>query len=211
MTLGEKIEAQRKRRGLSQEALAGAMGVSRQAVSKWESDQSAPDLDNLRRLAGFFQVSADDLLDPEADVSGDAPAAAEEEIDEGWHRTRAAFVIGLGNLAVGLLVSIVGYLTFQTALAVGVGILIQLFGVVAFEVLGSRRQGGSGEEKFRRWFYIAAAWLVLPFPLRGLAGLLAGLIPFPRSALWTDAAVLVLYLALGGAATWLLVRRGRKK
>ena len=61
MTLGNKIQALRKQAGFSQETLADAMGVSRQAVSKWETEQSYPDTENLLALAELFQVSADEL------------------------------------------------------------------------------------------------------------------------------------------------------
>ena len=62
MTLGEKIKEQRIAHGLSQETLAEAMGVSRQAVTKWESDQSAPSSEKLILLAKLFHISLDDLI-----------------------------------------------------------------------------------------------------------------------------------------------------
>ena len=62
MTLGEKIKEQRTAHGLSQETLAEAMGVSRQAVTKWESDQSAPSSEKLILLAKLFHISLDDLI-----------------------------------------------------------------------------------------------------------------------------------------------------
>ncbi len=52
----------RKSRGLSQEALAEKIGVSRQAVSKWERAESAPDTDNLIALSELYEVSIDELL-----------------------------------------------------------------------------------------------------------------------------------------------------
>ena len=62
MTLGEKIKEQRTAHGLSQETLAEAMGVSRQAVTKWELGQSRPNARNLQALAELYQTSAEDLL-----------------------------------------------------------------------------------------------------------------------------------------------------
>ena len=61
MTLGERIQALRRDRGMSQEDLAEALGVSRQAVSKWEKSLSYPDTGNLLSLAELFGVSADEL------------------------------------------------------------------------------------------------------------------------------------------------------
>lgn len=66
MKLAEKIFNERKRLGLSQEQFAEKMEVSRQAVSKWESGQSMPDLDKLVLMSQIFGVSTDYLLKDEA-------------------------------------------------------------------------------------------------------------------------------------------------
>ena len=62
MNLSEKIQLCRKRAGLSQEALAEKLNVSRQAVSKWETGAAEPELSKLRALAAVFGVTADWLL-----------------------------------------------------------------------------------------------------------------------------------------------------
>ena len=65
MTLGERIKAQRQRAGMSQEKVAELVGVSRQAVAKWESGQSAPNTENLFKLADIFGTKVDLLLEEE--------------------------------------------------------------------------------------------------------------------------------------------------
>jgi len=62
MSLGERIKEQRKNCGLSQEKVAELVGVSRQAVTKWETEQSAPSTENLFRLAEIFGTTVDILL-----------------------------------------------------------------------------------------------------------------------------------------------------
>ena len=62
MTLGEKILALRKARGWSQEELAGHIGVTRQALSRWESGAAVPDTVNVVELSDLFGVSCDYLL-----------------------------------------------------------------------------------------------------------------------------------------------------
>ncbi|MGN0629177.1 MAG: helix-turn-helix transcriptional regulator [Oscillospiraceae bacterium] len=62
MNLSEKIITYRKRDGLSQETLAEKLGVSRQAVSKWETGESLPEIDKITQMAKIFGVSTDDLL-----------------------------------------------------------------------------------------------------------------------------------------------------
>lgn len=75
MTLGEKLQTLRRSRGLSQEQLAEILEVSRQAVSKWENGESAPDLDRLRAICTYFGVTTDYLIWDEPE---DAPRGAEE-------------------------------------------------------------------------------------------------------------------------------------
>lgn len=62
MTFGEKIQKLRKQQGLSQEALAEKVTVTRQTISKWELDQSTPDLEFIAQLSSIFGVSADYLI-----------------------------------------------------------------------------------------------------------------------------------------------------
>lgn len=61
--LGAKIKALRKRKGVSQEVLAQVLGVSFQAVSKWETATTLPDVTLIPAIASFFQVSTDELFD----------------------------------------------------------------------------------------------------------------------------------------------------
>ena len=65
MELGEKLQALRKNRGLTQEELAEALYVSRTAVSKWESGRGMPNIESLKAISKFFSVTLDDLLSGE--------------------------------------------------------------------------------------------------------------------------------------------------
>lgn len=68
MKLHEKIYSQRKLKGLSQEELAEKLGVSRQAVSKWETGEALPEITKLKGLADVFGVTTDFLLNDNEDV-----------------------------------------------------------------------------------------------------------------------------------------------
>lgn len=61
-SIGTRMTELRKSRGLTQEQLADAFGVSSQAVSKWENDISCPDISMLPQIADFFHVTIDELL-----------------------------------------------------------------------------------------------------------------------------------------------------
>lgn len=67
MTLGSKIQKLRKEKGMSQEHLAAEIGVSRQAVSKWELEESSPDTARIVAISKLFNVSTDYLLGNDMD------------------------------------------------------------------------------------------------------------------------------------------------
>ena len=65
MEFNEKIQILRKKRGFTQEELAAALYVSRTAVSKWESGRGYPNIDSLKAIAKFFDLTVDELLSGE--------------------------------------------------------------------------------------------------------------------------------------------------
>lgn len=73
MTLGERIKECRKKSSLSQDKVAELVGVSRQAVTKWEAGQTAPNTENLFKLAEIFGTTVD-LLISEKDSDSNSPA-----------------------------------------------------------------------------------------------------------------------------------------
>ena len=79
LAMAQRLVDRRKAAGLSQEALAAQLGVSRQAVSKWERSESSPDTDNLIALAALYGVSLDELLYGETAGDGDTEASDETE------------------------------------------------------------------------------------------------------------------------------------
>lgn len=100
-TIGSRISAQRKRQGLTQEQLAEKLSVTAQAVSKWENNQSCPDIATLPKLAEIFGCSTDELLGIEpARKAVEAeliPAACHETENDGLHITRGGLELKLGN------------------------------------------------------------------------------------------------------------------
>ena len=68
MTLGKKLKEARKKIGLSQEQLAEKLCVSRQAVTKWESDKGMPDIGNLKAIATLLNTSIDYLVDNDSNI-----------------------------------------------------------------------------------------------------------------------------------------------
>ena len=80
-TLGQRIAAERKKLGLSQEALGEKMGVSRQAISKWESDGAVPEIDKLIAMSKLFGVTLGWLLGVEEEAAAEAPSFTDEQLE----------------------------------------------------------------------------------------------------------------------------------
>ncbi len=128
MIMADKIIEQRKRNGWSQEELAEKLGVSRQAVSKWEGAQSVPDLNKVIAMAGLFGVSTDYLLKDEMETDPSFPieeAGPVEGAEEGPVR-RVSMEESNTFLAV----------TRQASSQIAIGVLLCILSPI-FVVLGS--------------------------------------------------------------------------
>ena len=82
-TIGKRIAACRKRMGMTQDALAEQVGVTAQAVSKWENDQSCPDITMLPKLAKIFGITTDEILGVQREKVYEAQVVEPEEDAEG--------------------------------------------------------------------------------------------------------------------------------
>ncbi len=89
MTFAEKLKNIRKQAGMSQEQLAEKLGVSRQAVTKWETDAGIPDIENIMAISALFSISIDELLSNEKIQKGQTDflfeSITEYDIDEPKH------------------------------------------------------------------------------------------------------------------------------
>ena len=110
MTTGEKIAALRRENNMSQEALGEKLGLSRQAVSKWEADQAVPTMDNLMELSKLFGVTVDTLLRPDAELTSqtentaDKPEESRPAVPRKW---KIAAIAAAGLLCVSVVCSAV--------------------------------------------------------------------------------------------------------
>ena len=128
MNLSDRIQYLRKARGISQEGLADQLGVSRQSVSKWESEQSMPDLDKIISMSDYFEVTTDYLL------KGIEPVVQKEEEQSIKHRRIASnicYQLSLGFVGLGIILSIIladflkiSILLTPVLIVQGVGLLV---------------------------------------------------------------------------------------
>ena len=95
MTFGEKMQALRQSTGMSQDALAERLDVSRQALSRWERDETMPETDKVVVLADIFGVTTDYLLRPQA---AEQPSAEEHPPRSGPTQAQRDTISRLGYL-----------------------------------------------------------------------------------------------------------------
>lgn len=127
MTLGERISKCRKAKSLSQEDLANILNVSRQAVYKWESDQSTPELEKLLAMTSIFEISLDEL------VKGEKPVGNEIVVNVDTKDTRH-FTAGLVLLIGGIIVTLIMILLSGSILGAVIGLPFIVCAMICFFV-----------------------------------------------------------------------------
>ncbi|MGI6180629.1 MAG: helix-turn-helix domain-containing protein [Agathobaculum sp.] len=231
MTLGEKIIDLRKKRGLSQEDLAITLGVSRQAVSKWETDEATPDTAKIVALAEYFHVTTDWLLRniaPEPEAPKKAPHTASAQAHIG---TPLLLCMTIAGCVCGLLLICYGFFRSATTLPTVLGLILLVFSVALATGYGLFLRSAAETEgtAFIGSFWRIAVWFVSPVVCYPLALLFYGLlteIPYqlvdqlwlalPRPAwnivrfLLLSGVPLLLYLAVCLFVSLRLCRRSRK-
>lgn len=125
MNLANRIQSLRKTKGISQEQLADQIGVSRQAVSKWESEQSIPDLDKIILLSNFFDVTTDYLL------KGIEPFKNNQEKSKN-PTSKILYIISTAFIFIGLFCAFGVWHAEQTMIAIWGSMIIQAMGVAGY-------------------------------------------------------------------------------
>ena len=123
MTLGERIKELRRKNGFSQEKIAELVGISRQAVTKWEAGQSAPSMANLLALAELFGVSLDEL------TGGVSDAIPNENTVDAQDTGIAEKKKGAVSLTLAILLSMIGIMTVTIVSNMNSLTIVRLAGV----------------------------------------------------------------------------------
>ena len=162
LNIAERIQNLRKAKGLSQEELADKIGVSRQAVSKWENEQSSPDIEKIIILSDFFEVSTDYILRGTVYKYN----FAEKKID-----ARILATLGTGLNFIGLVISILLWLDKQTIAAVAVGLVIMALGCMLF-VIG--QLSSDDKQKTIKKFVAVNIWFLSLIPISCIFNFIQG-------------------------------------
>ena len=114
MTIGEKLQRLRKARGWTQEELAAQVGVSRQSLSKWESDAALPDTANVIALCDLFGVTTDYLLREDGGSAAQAPSADTPAASANAPRALSPYLV------IGSIMLVLGFIVWFTILILSV-------------------------------------------------------------------------------------------
>ena len=125
MNMADRIQYLRKAKGLSQEELADRVGVSRQAVSKWESGQSTPDLEKIIILSDIFGVTTDYILKGIEPTGKDADNSKE-------FAGKVLYIASTAFVFIGLFCAFGGWYEKQTMDMVWGSMIIQAVGIAGY-------------------------------------------------------------------------------
>ena len=205
MNLSDRIQYLRKVRGISQEGLAEKLGVSRQAVSKWESEQSMPDLDKIISMSDYFEVTTDYLL------KGIEPVVQKEE-DQSIENRRIAsnicYQLSLGLVGLGIILSIILADFLKISILLTPVLIVQGVGLLVWGT-------GRNLSEVRPSFQVKLALILFLFfvPLGFLSNVLFPLgkiFPYPTS-LAASLTFVTFYLILGVCISLFLKKQDWKQ
>lgn len=134
MIFAEKIQYLRKSRKLSQEQLAEIMNVSRQAVSKWESGQSYPDIDKLVDISSYFGVSIDSLIKDNYECVGHQYEETEIRNNSSRHISDSNKTILSLLVIVAIIVNIMSIITIHAAQNPGEALLRIVIAIICIYI-----------------------------------------------------------------------------
>ena len=191
MNMSDRIQYLRKTKGISQEELTDKVGVSRQAVSKWESEQSTPDLEKVIIMSDFFGVTTDYIL------KGIEPVTDKEQKSKEI-ASKILYISSTAFVAIGLLCAFGGWYELQTMEAVAGSMIIQAVGIVGYFI--ARILSEEKATFYVSWFNIIG---IAFMPISMITGYISILVfkqgwvaPYPNGIFHTLTFILLFFVVL---------------
>lgn len=195
MNLADRIQYLRKQKGYSQEDLADRVGVSRQAVSKWESEQSTPDLEKVIVMSELFEVTTDYLL------KGIEPLPKDVTQPKKKPNANIFSVVGTAFNLIGVIASAMIWYDKQNAVAIAIGVIFVIIGCMIYGI-GMTISDEESKSGAKQKFISINIWTVPFIPLAATCNIFLGIghiAPYPIMvnppiafvAFW------IIYLAVG--------------
>ncbi len=208
MNRADRIQSLRKAKGISQEELAEQTGVSRQAVSKWESGQSVPDIEKIIIMSDYFGVTTDYLL------KGIEPTKR-EEVRKKPDASIFSIVATALNF-IGVISAVMIWHEERLSSSVAVGLIIIAVGCVIFAI-GQTISDETTKVRAKKHFWAINVWILGLIPisicfnlLDGFFGGYVGLIaPYPLlgNSFATYGACWLLYVGICAGADFYIIKK----
>lgn len=208
MNIADRIQHLRKSKGISQEELADKIGVSRQAVSKWESEQSAPDIEKIVLLSDFFDVTTDYIL------KGIEPVPHETISEKKKPDANIFAITGTAFNFIGIVVSAMIWYEKQIATATAIGLIFIIMGCMIYSI-GMTIADKDTKMKAKRIFWALNVWTLTFMPLSMLYNILTGAqgtAPYPilGNSFVKYIIVWVVYIAIGTVCNLIIHQKPKK-
>ncbi len=207
MNIADRIQHLRKTKGISQEELADKIGVSRQAVSKWESEQTSPDLEKVILMSDYFEVTTDYLLKGIEPTTNDTPK--DDPNANIFAITATAFHF------LGVIIAAMVWYEEKTATATAIGLILTVIGAMIYGI-GMAVADAATKESAKRLYLSVNIWTVTFIPLSLAYNIFAGsgqVAPYP---ILPDNGIIVFalfwacYIAIG-ITTSLCIRKVKQR
>jgi transcriptional regulator with XRE-family HTH domain len=203
MNIADRIQNLRKTKGVSQEELADKIGVSRQAISKWESEQSVPEIDKIIIMSDYFEVTTDYIL---KGIETKEQAKLKADLDANVFVASATFLI-----LIGLVLACVIWYERQTATSLAIGLVLIAMGCLNFGI--GVAFATKNVEKAKSTFWLINIWFLVFIPLSVIYNLLLGGFPAPYPLLVSPLIAFpifwLVYIALCGCVVLMQVKKSR--
>lgn len=198
MNIADRIKNLRNIKGISQEELANKVGVSRQAVSKWESEQSIPDLDKVIIMSEYFGVTTDYIL------KGIEPTQQTDNKNNSL-TGQILYIASTAFLLIGLLSAFAGWYAEQSAETIWGSMIIQVVGVVGYFI--GKLISQSNAPFLINWLNINIA-LFMPISLIVASILNRVIAPYPTDKL--SGTIFFIFYIVTLALSYFMLKKNKK-
>lgn len=207
MNIADRIQHLRKVKGISQEELADKIGVSRQAVSKWESEQTSPDIEKIILMSDFFDVTTDYIL------KGIEPIPDEPMLQKEKPNASIFSITGTAFNFMGIVVAAMIWYEEQVTTATAIGIIFLIMGCMIYGI-GMTVADKTTTDKAKRSFWAINVWTVTFIPLSMGYNILSGVkgvAPYPVlvGSLIKYILFWIIYIVIGTTSNLIIHRKSK--
>lgn len=209
MNIADRIQHLRKSKGISQEELADKIGVSRQAVSKWESEQTTPDIEKVILMSDYFEVTTDYIL------KGIEPVSKESDQEKEKPNAVVFSITGTAFNLMGLIIAAMIWYEEQSAVATAIGFILLVMGCMIYGI-GMTVSDSATTAKAKHSFWSINIWILIFMPMSMVHNISTGpfgTAPYPilSNSIAKYGLFWIIYLIIGATTCFIFNKTNHKK